>query len=132
VRGSCLCQRIVYEVRQLDSSIGHCSCPSCRKAHSAAFNTFAKVKHKHFQWVRGIELLSSFESSPGKKRHFCSQCGTQLIAQLANEDHVILRIGSLDDDPGVAPSYQMWASRQVPWLKYGDNIIKYPEWEPGH
>jgi hypothetical protein len=26
---------------------------------------------EHFRWTQGEELLSSFESSPGKHRHFC-------------------------------------------------------------
>jgi hypothetical protein len=130
VRGSCLCQAIGYEVSRLDSPIAHCSCDTCRKAHSAAFNTYAEVKHKHFTWVRGQELLTSFESSPGKKRYFCSRCGTQLIAQREGKDHVILRVASLDDDPGVTPKFQIWASHEVPWLNHGAHIVVYGEWEP--
>ena len=132
MRGSCLCRTVIYEVSRLDSPIAHCSCDTCRKSHSAAFNTYAEVKHEHFKWVSGKELLASFESSPGKKRYFCPQCGTQLIAQREREDHVILRVGSLDDDPGVTPQFQIWASHEVPWLSYGKHIVAYGEWELDH
>lgn|ERR1022692_2832185 len=132
MRGSCLCRAIVYEVSQLDSAIDHCSCHSCRKSHAAAFNTTAAVKHQHFSWVKGAELLTSYPSSPGKTRHFCSRCGTQLVAQIAGKDHVILRVATLDDDPGVTPEFQIWASHEVPWLSYGKHIVAYAEWEPDH
>lgn len=42
---------------------------------------------------------------------------------------VILRVGSLDDDPGVTPQFQIWASHEVPWLSYGKHIVAYAEWE---
>ena len=132
MRGSCLCQAIVYEVSRLDSAIAHCSCRTCRKAHSAAFNIYAEVKHEHFAWVKGEELLASFESSPGKMRYFCSRCGTQLIAKREKKGHVILQVASLDDDPGVTPQFQIWASHEVRWLDYGKHIAAYAEWEPDH
>ncbi|MCK9396122.1 MAG: GFA family protein [Methylobacter sp.] len=31
---------------------------------------------EHFRWLKGEEKLSSFESSPGKQRYFCSMCGS--------------------------------------------------------
>lgn len=132
MRGSCLCQAIVYEVSRLDSPIVHCSCHTCRKSHAAAFNTSAAVKHEHLTWVQGKDLLTGFRSSPEKVRYFCSRCGTQLVAQLEKADHVILRVASLDDDPGVSPKCQIWASQEVPWLGYGKQIAAYAEWEPHH
>jgi hypothetical protein len=89
------------------------------------------VKHEHFRWIKGNELLTAFESSPGKARYFCSRCGTQLVAQLQNEDRVILRVASLDDDPGIAPSFQIWASQEAPWLSHGQHVVAYQEWQPG-
>ena len=132
MRGSCLCGRVSYEVSQLDGPIEHCSCRYCRKAHAAAFNTAATVKHEHFKWLTGNEVLRSYESSPGKQRYFCGKCGSQLIAQRVGLDRVILRVATLDDDPGQVPQFQIWASDEVPWLHYGPDVVAYPKWEPGH
>lgn len=132
MRGSCLCQAIEYEATQLDSPIEHCSCHTCRKAHAAAFNTAALVKHDHFRWLKGEDQLKSYQSSPGKKRFFCSNCGTQLVAQVDGKDFVILRVATLDQDPGVAPQFRIWASHEVPWLAHDTSMVAYPEWEPGH
>lgn len=131
--GSCLCGQVGYAVLQLDSPIGHCSCRTCRKAHAAAFNSYASVRLEHFQWLRGKELLKSFESSPGKRRVFCGNCGTQLVAMDARDsESVVLRVATLDEDPGQTPQEHIWASHEVPWLAYGPMVHAYPERAPEH
>lgn len=132
MRGSCLCGQIEYEVSRLDSPIQHCSCHTCRKAHAAAFNTAAAVKHEHFRWIMGTEHLKSFESSPGKLRYFCGNCGSQLIAQREGRSSLVLRVATLDEDPKQTPQLHIWASHEVPWLQYGSQVVAYQEWEPGH
>jgi hypothetical protein len=122
IRGSCLCGSIAFEATKLSSPIGHCHCTTCRKAHSAAFSTTARVARTDFSWVRGQELLRSFESSPGKLRHFCGTCGTQLIAEWTDQAEIILRLGALDTDPGARPAVHIWVSDAVPWLAYGSDL----------
>jgi ADP-ribosyl-[dinitrogen reductase] hydrolase len=130
MHGSCLCGEIAYEIDRLDSEIQHCACHSCRKAHAAAFNSSAAVLREHFRWLRGEALLSHYESSPGKTRHFCSRCGTQLVAERTGQAHWILRVATLDDDPGARPTGTIWQSHAVPWLAHGDDLPAYPEWQP--
>ncbi|WP_280152217.1 GFA family protein [Piscinibacter sp. XHJ-5] len=132
MRGSCLCGTITYEASQLDSPIRHCACRTCRKAHSAAFNTSASVRQEHFKWLSGAELLSSFESSPGKRRYFCSRCGSQMVAQRADSGLFVLRVATLDDDPGQTPQSRIWGSHDVPWLAHGADLPVYPQWGPDH
>jgi ADP-ribosyl-[dinitrogen reductase] hydrolase len=130
MQGSCLCGKVQYEVSQLDSPIRHCSCRSCRKAHAAAFNTSSSVKSEHFKWLAGADVLRFYESSPGKRRYFCGNCGSQVIAQHIGSQRVILRVATLDDDPGQEPQAQIWVSQQVPWLRFGPEVPSYPEWVP--
>jgi ADP-ribosyl-[dinitrogen reductase] hydrolase len=132
MRGSCLCGGIAYEITKLDSPIEHCSCRFCRKAHAAAFNTSAGVRREHFRWRSGTELLRSYASSPGKRRSFCGRCGTQLVAEREGLDLLMLRVATLDEDPGARPALHIFAADEVPWLASGPEIVAYPEWEPGH
>jgi ADP-ribosyl-[dinitrogen reductase] hydrolase len=132
IKGSCLCGEIAYEVSQLDLPIEHCSCHTCRKAHAAAFNTAAGVHRDHFHWLKGSDKLNSYESSPGKFRHFCSNCGSHLVGEKLDQDYLILRVATLDDDPGLKPEFQIWQSHEVSWLEYGAHVPSYSEWEPGH
>lgn len=127
--GSCLCGDIAYQIDGLDMPIGHCHCRTCQKAHSAAFATTAGVMREHFRWTRGEDKVAAYESSPGKLRKFCPRCGTQLIAERAGQPHVIVRVASLDDDPGSRPARHIWVSHDRPWLAQ-DGIPAYPEWSP--
>lgn len=130
MKGSCLCGGIEYEVSALDSPIQHCSCKTCRKAHSAAFNTAAAVDKSKFRWLKGESLLSKFESSPGKIRYFCSKCGSHLVKEREGSDVLTLRVATLDDDPGKKPAFRIWASYEVSWLDYTSEIPNYKEWKP--
>ncbi|MCL7422944.1 MAG: GFA family protein [Methylobacter sp.] len=130
MKGSCLCGAIAYEIDSIDMPAGHCHCRTCKKAHAAPFATTAGVMREHFRWLRGEDRLSSFESSPGKLRHFCPVCGSHLVAERKGQPHVIVRLATLDEDPGVRPVMHIWTSHDVPWLEY-EAMPAYAEWQSG-
>ncbi len=130
MKGSCLCGAIEYEIDSIDMPIAHCHCRTCQKAHAAPFASTAGVMREHFRWLKGEDKLSAFESSPGKLRHFCSVCGSHLVAERDIQPHVIVRIATLDETPNVMPQMHIWTSHDVPWLNY-ENSPAYPEWQPG-
>ena len=128
MKGSCLCGAVVYEVAPFDIKIGHCSCRTCRKAHAAPFAATARVPREKFRWLQGADRLRAFESSPGKHRHVCSVCGSHVLAERPADPHVILRVATLDDDPGAKPLIHIWRSHEVPWCAYGDDVKGFAEW----
>jgi len=131
MKGSCLCKAIEYEIDSIHMPIAHCHCRTCQKAHAAPFASTAGIMREHFRWLKGEDKLSSFESSPGKLRYFCSLCGSHLVAERVNQPHVIVRVVvTLDEDPGITPQMHIWTSHDVPWLGYGGNPT-YREWQPG-
>ncbi|MDZ7279982.1 GFA family protein [Pantoea eucrina] len=116
MKGSCLCQRVQYECDVLDSGIVNCHCHTCRKAHAAPYVPTAGVKREHFRWLKGYEYLKSYASSPGKMRHFCAECGSHLMAERADQRHVIVRVATLDEAPAHAVTCHIWCAHEVPWL----------------
>jgi len=130
MKGSCACGAVEYEIDTIDMPIGHCHCHTCRKTHAAAFVSTAGVKRAHFRWLKGQETLTAYESSPGKLRHFCSRCGAHLMAERPHLPVVIVRVATLDDDPGVVAEHHIWISHDVPWLRY-EGVAGHPEWQPG-
>ena len=98
--------------------VGHCHCPTCRKAHGAAFSTVGRVRRAGFEWTSGELLLSSYESSPGKDRFFCSRCGSQLVAAWRDEDEVILRVGCIDTEEIVEPVAHVWTEKKAAWFNH--------------
>lgn len=129
--GSCLCGDVRYEVDQLDMPIVHCHCVTCRKAHASAFATTAGVLREHFRWKAGEDRLRAYPSSPDKLRHFCSQCGTHLVAERPAQSHVLLRVATLDEDPGRRPMLHIWTSHEAPWLLDEADLPRHAEWQPG-
>src|SRR6516164_5623013 len=105
--GSCLCGSVAYEVDAPTSPIVHCHCTTCRKTHGAAFSTVMPVPRQSFRWLRREELLSSFESSPGKLRRFCIRCGSHIVADRPNQPSVLLRLGCLDTPVTDRPKLHM-------------------------
>ncbi|MBN2994133.1 GFA family protein [Pseudomonas cedrina subsp. fulgida] len=130
LNGSCFCKGVRYQVDRLDLPISHCHCHchSCRKVHAAPFVATAGVMREHFRWTQGVELLACLESSPGKLRHFCSRCGSHLMAERGQQPHVIVRVATLDDDPGVTPTAHIWTAHDVPWLA-DDGVERWDEWK---
>jgi hypothetical protein len=128
LHGSCACGAVTYQVAALATTIGHCHCVTCRKTHAAAFNSAAGVNPDDFQWLTGEDKLSGFESSPGKIRYFCSNCGSHLLAKRKGRPLWVLRVATLDDDPTVRPEHHIWTSHDVAWLRY-DNLPEYAEWQ---
>lgn len=104
MKGSCRCGTVEHEIVQRDSPIAHCACRTCRKKHAAAFNSTAAVSRDHFKWHKGQESLKLHESSPDKRRYFCSNfcsiCGSHLVAERIGQQNMILRGATLDDDLG--------------------------------
>jgi len=130
MRGSCLCGAIAYEIDRLVGPVMHCHCQTCRKAQGAAFVPTAKVGREHFRWIHGQELLSFYESSPGKNRYFCSKCGSHLVAMRDEQPHVIVRVATLDDAPQPTGFAHIWTSHDLAWLHFGDDLPSYPEFAP--
>ena len=116
ITGSCLCQAVAYEVDAAPGPFVHCHCRTCQKAHASAFSSVMPVPRQSFRWVRGEDLLSSYESSPGKFRRFCSRCGSHVIAERVNQQNVLLRLGCLDTPMPDRAKAHIWRSDGATWF----------------
>ena len=126
ITGSCLCGKVTYEISGQVGDIVHCHCVTCRKAHGAAFSSVAAVQDADFI-LSGGEHLNSFESSKGKRRYFCSNCGTQVYAKRDNTQHIILRLGSLDDDPHSRETKHIWVSEKASWYAIHNDLPEFSD-----
>lgn len=125
ITGSCLCGDINYKIHQNVGEIVHCHCIKCRKAHGAAFSSVAKIEDKNFS-ITGENSLSRYQSSPGKTRHFCSCCGSQIYAKRDGTDFIILRLGTLNDDSMIGSQFQemkhIWLSEKACWYGFSSSL----------
>ncbi len=128
LEGSCLCGAVAYAVDAPVGPIVHCHCATCRKAHGTAFSSVSPVPRDKFRWLRGEDLLGSFESSPGKFRRFCSRCGSQIVADRVAQPVILLRLGCLDTPIAERPRLHIWRADAACWY---DPKQAVPEVERG-
>ena len=72
-------------------------------------------------------MLRGFESSAGKTRYFCSQCGSHIIASRDGRDTVLLRMGCLDTPIAERPEMHIWRSDGADWYDPKDDLPEWPE-----
>jgi hypothetical protein len=128
--GSCLCGAIRYEYTGELGDIVMCHCRHCRKAQGTAFATNSPVASRDFRLTAGQDLLSEFEFRPGKKRAFCSRCGSPIYSRLDSKPEVKrLRLGTLDTAIDQRPAYHIYAASKAEWEEIHDDLPQYPALE---
>lgn len=127
IRGSCLCGAVRYEIMSPLRKMTHCHCSMCRKAHGAAFATYAEVQFHDIRFVQGRELISHYRSSEKAQRSFCSQCGSNLLFEPTNTpDEVWVAIGGLDTNPKERPVAHIYVDSKAPWFEIRDSLPQFP------
>ncbi|HEY2050490.1 MAG TPA: GFA family protein [Caulobacteraceae bacterium] len=127
LEGSCLCGAVAYQADAEATGIIHCHCQSCRKAHGSAFSSIAAVPREAFRWTRGEDRLTAYESSPGKLRHFCRTCGSQIVAERLDSAQVMLRLGCLDTPLQADRQWHIWRSDASSWYDLDAHWPELPE-----
>lgn len=131
-KGSCLCGSIKIEITGGIQNIIHCHCSLCRKASGTAFATNGFVAASAFKIVQGEALLRSFESSPGRKRHFCSVCGSPIFSSNGRDpERYRVRLGILDGDIIERPISHNFVSSKANWEDLDAALPRYDSYEPG-
>ena len=124
IRGSCLCREVRHEITGELEEMHHCHCSRCRKAHGAAFSTFARTARTHLRLVSGERELQHFESSPPVRRSFCARCGSSL------PEAIWVAVGTFDDDPGMRPGAHIVVGSRAPWHAITDDLPRHEEYPP--
>jgi hypothetical protein len=81
-----------------------------------------------FEIISGVDLVSEYESSPGKFRAFCRRCGSPLCSRRDAEPEIRrIRLGTLDSDPQRQPLAHVWVCSKAPWYPIADSLPQYLE-----
>jgi hypothetical protein len=130
-RGSCLCGAIRFEITGALGPIVMCHCGQCRKAQGGAFAVNAVVPVEDFTIVAGRDKLAAYESSPGKLRHFCRDCGSPIISTRTSAPGVVrVRIGTIDSLIDAGPRAHIFVASKAAWDAISDDLPQYAGREP--
>ncbi len=128
LHGSCHCGKVRYELTGPVNRFTICHCTDCRKNNGTAFSANLVAASSGFKITAGEDQLANYESSAGKFRCFCKHCGTHLYARMNfRPEIVIVRAGTLDDDPDIKPQNHIWVSVKAPWHDITDSLPQFAE-----
>lgn len=131
IEGSCMCGGVRYQYAGDFGTITVCHCSDCRKAQGSSSVIAAPVDVAAFRWTRGQDLITEFESSPGKKRAFCRCCGSPLYSRREDMPDVLrLRMGTIDTPTDAAPAAHIFATNLPRWAAIDDDLPRYDKLEP--
>ena len=129
IEGGCLCGKVRYEIDGELTGAGNCHCSMCRRAHGAAFGTYAGFGDATFTWVSGEEFVKTYSSSTEGGRCFCTECGSTLGA-VANDKIGWITLGTVDGDPGVVPQAHIFVTSKAPWHDITDDLPQFEAYPP--
>ena len=124
--GGCLCGAVRYEVTGELAPIQLCHCGQCRKAQGSAFGANIPVAAADFRLLAGQDALREFRASPGKRRVFCSVCGSPIFSQRdAAPETLRLRAGSLDGPLAARPALHIQTDSAADWWTIADALPRH-------
>lgn len=129
--GQCLCGGVRFAVAGALSGVQFCHCADCRRAQGSAFAANMPVKRADFTLGAGEDLLTAFESSPGKQRVFCRRCGSPIFSRnVTDPEHVRVRAGTLDAQARPPLAFHFWCDDDAEWWDEAADVPRYPRDKP--
>jgi hypothetical protein len=126
--GGCLCGAIRYTLTAPPFATRLCWCRDCQywATGNAAVNivvprTAIAVEGAPAHWG------SLADSGHHMRRSFCGACGTQLFSEAReNTEHMVVRVGTLDDAHGIVPDTVIWTDSAPAWARIDPAMTAYP------
>ena len=130
--GGCLCGAVRFEVDELPVSAGYCHCRRCQRRTGTAASLSARIVPGSLRVISGEEAIRACEPPAGFAKVFCSLCGGQLWSRDPSDPAALgVRMGALDEDPGIAPSYRQFVAYAASWEPIPDDgLPRFPERRP--
>lgn len=130
-KGSCLCGSIQFELKGGVIDPIYCHCSLCRKASGSAFATNGFINASDLELSDAKSSLTYYESSQGKRKYFCSICGTPIYsANAANPEKLRIRLGVFDTDIEERPISHNFITSKANWEELDADLPMHEKHEP--
>ena len=125
-----MCGTVRYEI---DAELGpalYCHCTRCQRRTGTAASVQARFDGGGLRVVEGEPALRAYRPPDGYEKLFCSECGSQLFSRSPDDAaRMSVRLGSLDEDPGVRPVWRQFVAYAAPWEPIPDDGL--PRFDEG-
>jgi hypothetical protein len=125
--GRCLCGGVRFQIDGELQPIQLCYCSQCRQAQGTPFASNIPVRADAFTLLAGDDLLTHFESSPGKERAFCRRCGSPVYSRRTTLPGMLrVRAGLIEQPLGVKPVSHAYVADKADWWTIFDDLPQFP------
>lgn len=131
--GGCMCGKVRFEVTAPLVGALYCHCKRCQRRTGTAFSVSALTIPGSYTVTEGEDLIASWRPADGWVKSFCRECGSHVhTVHPQNPDMISVRMGTLDDDPGIRPSAHQFTDYAARWDPMPDDgLPRFPERVPG-
>ncbi len=119
--GGCLCGAIRYTAAGEPKGSGYCHCQTCRHHTGAPVVAFVVFSAEQVSWLTGHRRR--YESSRGKFRAFCNNCGTSLTFE--DDELIEFHISTLDSPNNYLPNEHTHYVDKISWFELADSLPRY-------
>jgi hypothetical protein len=132
VTGGCLCGGVRFEISGELRNAGYCHCRRCQRRTGTAASVQARIPQDGLEILQGEDLISAYRPGDGGfDKLFCSSCGSALFSRNADHSVMSVRLGALDQDPGLRMEWRQYLNYAATWEPIPDDgVPRYPEARP--
>ncbi len=132
ITGSCLCGAIEYEITPPFLGFWYCHCERCQKSSGSAHAANLFMMKEQFRWLKGEDNVSLFihPTAEDYPRAFCKTCGAPAPRFTRDGVRWMVPGGSLDEDPGLRPSENIFWPLHAPWYVNPELLPKHDQRPP--
>jgi hypothetical protein len=131
--GRCACGAVRFEVTTPFDSAGYCHCHRCQRRSGVPWTLNGLVETDGFEVTAGADQVGTWHpEGGGRSKSFCRQCGGHVYGGDLDGDLLIaVRLGAVEGDPEVEPSWRAWVSSAPDWVAIPDDgLPRYAENRP--
>lgn len=125
-----MCGAVRFELSEPLLGALFCHCKRCQRRTGTGVSTTALTAPGSYRTVSGQDLVRTWDPGDGGYvKAFCSTCGSQLFTHHPdNPELLAVRMGALDEDPGIRPSAHQFTDYAAPWAPVPDDgLPRFPE-----
>jgi len=133
ILGGCLCGAVAFEADADQLVLGrNCHCSRCRALTGSAHasNLFLPLDALRFRQGEALVIIWKLPDAVRFASAFCSRCGSIMPRPLEALGRYLIPMGSLDTDPGMAPSCHIFVADKAAWFQIADRLPQYEGYAP--
>jgi hypothetical protein len=130
--GGCGCGAVRFELSgDALQSASYCHCTRCQRRTGTAASAQARFEAPALRVLSGEDVIRSWGPPGGWSKLFCGECGSALFARQPGGELMSVRLGALDQDPGIRPQWRQFVAYAAPWEPIPDDgLPRYDEGPP--